>query len=110
MTRSVSYMGIDREAGSAAWGRIYTHGSKFVENIVQATARDILWHGLELAEADPGLEVVGDIYDELLCLSDINDSTALARLISYMTSKPDWLDDSFYLGADGYVSPRYKKD
>ena len=110
MTRAVSYMGIDRDAGTAVWSRIDTFGGKWAENITQAVARDILWHGLELAEADTGLEVVGDVYDELLCLADINDSTTLERLIGYMTSKPDWLDDSFYLSADGYTSERYKKD
>ena len=79
-------------------------------NAYRTIVEQMLASSAEQIESDPGLEVVGDVYDELLCLADANDSTALERLIGYMTSKPDWLDDSFYLGADGYTSERYKKD
>jgi hypothetical protein len=81
-----------------------------VENITQAMCRDILWNGLEQAEADRGLEVVGDVYDEILTLCDEHDTGALDRLIGYMTKLPAWLDDSFFLSAAGYTSHRYRKD
>lgn len=109
-TESLSYMGIDQKAKSKAWKRIYTHGGKLLENINQAICRDILWVGLEQAEADSGLEVVGDIYDELMTLSPVEDKSALDKLIRYMTTHNEWLTKDFFLGADGYVSSRYKKD
>jgi hypothetical protein len=69
-----------------------------------------MWNGLEPSEADPGLEVVGDVYDELWTLCNENDKAALDRLIGYMTQLPSWLDSRFYLGAEGYTAKRYKKD
>lgn len=108
-TESFSYMGIDQKATSKAWKRIYTHGGKNLENLVQSSMRDAMWMGLEQAEADPDLEVVGDIYDELLTLADTKDRDALNRLIKYMTTHSNWLTEDFFLGADGYISGRYKK-
>ena len=93
------------------WQEISTHGGKLLENNTQAVCRDILWTGLEQADDDPRLDVVGDVYDELLALCDINDRTALSRLIRYMTTRPGWLRNTpFYLGASGYFADRYTKD
>ena len=103
-------MGIDQKSTGNAWKRIYTHGGKWLENLNQAFCRDIMWHGLMKAEADPGLSVRGDVYDEIWTLCKETDTEALDRLIGYMTTLPDWLDDRFFLGASGYTSKRYKKD
>jgi DNA polymerase len=106
----ITYMGIDQKAtGGNAWCRIPTHGGKLVENNTQALCRDVMWNGLEPAEADPGLEVVGDVYDEIPSLCNDSDTEALDRLTRYMTSLPPWLDNRFYLGADGYLAERYRK-
>ena len=75
--KSLSYMGIDQKATSGAWRRLNVHGGLLVENITQAMCRDILWNGLEQAEADRGLEVVGDVYDEALTLCDEQDTGGL---------------------------------
>jgi DNA polymerase len=107
---SLSYMGIDQSATGQAWGRIPTRGAKLIENAVQALARDVLWNALEQVERDPGLEILGDVYDEILCLADEGDTTALERLIGYMTARPDWADGDLWLGADGYEGKRYRKD
>jgi DNA polymerase len=108
--KSLSYMGIDQKATSGAWRRLNVHSGLLVENVCQSLCRDVLWNGLEQAEEDPGLEVVGDAYDELLTLCDERDTEALNRLKRYMTSLPPWLDDTFYLGASGYMLARYTKD
>lgn len=109
-TDSLSYMGVNQKGHGNQWQRIFTHGGKLLENNNQALCRDIMWYGLERAEADPGLEVIGDVYDELLCLCDADDPTALERLVGYMTTRPPWADERFFLGADGYVAGRYRKD
>lgn len=107
-TRNLTYMGTDQAANR--WNRISTHGGKLTENVVQAVCRDVLWNGLEQAENDPGLEVVGDVYDEILCLCSEDDPGALDRLLGYMQTRPSWADERFFLGASGYISRRYKKD
>lgn len=108
--KSLSYMGIDQKATSQAWRRLNVHGGLLVENNTQAMCRDIMWEGLGLAELDQDMEVVGDVYDEAITLCNVWDTEALSRLIGYMTTRPPWLDETFYLNAAGYISERYKKD
>ena len=106
---ALSYMGIDQKATGQAWRRITTRGAKLYENLCQFVCRDVLWNALEQVEQDPGLEILGDVYDETLCEADIGDATALERLIGCMTARPDWADEDLWLGADGYESKRYRK-
>lgn len=89
--------------------RVNTFHGKLTENIVQALARDVLANGLRLACADPDLEVVGHVHDELVCIADIDDTTALDRLLVHMTSVPDWAP-GLPLKAAGWVGPVYRKD
>lgn len=35
-------------AGTKKWERIESYGPKFVENIVQAISKDILWHAMKI--------------------------------------------------------------
>lgn len=109
-TRSLHYWGNDQKAGGV-WREIQVHSGHLLENITQAVCRDILWDGgLMRAELDDDMLVVGDVYDELWTLVDDNDTTALDRLVGYMTTRPDWVDERFFLGAEGYISERYRKD
>lgn len=110
-TEALLYWGIDQKATGQFWREISTHGGKLLENCTQAICRDILWVGLELADDDPDLDVLGDVYDELLALCGIDDRSALQRLIAYMTTRPHWFRNTpFYLGASGYLAARYTKD
>ena len=106
---AIHYYGTDQKAPGTPWRLINASGGSLLENITQALCRDILWYGLESIEADDGLYLVGDVYDEALTLADENDTTALERLIDYLTRLPPWADPSFFLGADGYISRRYGK-
>ena len=89
--------------------RVNTFHGKLVENVVQAIARDVLASGIRRACADPLLEVVGHVHDEIICLADQDDAGALARLIQHMTTVPAWCPD-LPLKAAGWVGPVYRKD
>lgn len=107
---SISYMGKLHDDGGA-WTRIPTHGPKLAENLTQALCRDILYHGLEFIDRDERIDLIGHTYDEAICETWLDDTTALERLKGYMTTRPVWLDERFFLGADGYLNaPRYRKD
>lgn len=101
--RQLTYMG--REPGT----RIGTHPGKIVENLVQAVARDLLAQGLINAHR-AGFEIIGHVHDEILCLADADDDTALDRLIDAMTTVPDWCHDA-PVKAEGYDNALYyRKD
>lgn len=102
----ITYMGT--ELGSR-WTRLSTHPGKITENIIQAIARDLLAEGLINADADPGLEVVGHVHDEILALADENDDTATDRLIAAMCRLPAWAADA-PVGAAGWSGLFYRKD
>ena len=102
------YMGTNQKTGH--WECVNVHNGLLLENVTQALCRDVLWEGLEPSEADPRFEVVGDVYDELWTLVDEGDTAALDRLVTHMTTPAPWMDERFYLGADGYVAKRYRKD
>lgn len=87
----ITYMG--RDYGNR-WDRIATHPGKLCENIIQAVARDLLVEGLLQADADPGLEIVGHVHDEILALADVGDNGALDRLIAAMRRMPAWAEDA----------------
>lgn len=107
-TESITYMGMHQQ--SHQWSRLSTHGGKLTENIVQAVARDILAHGIKLAEPDPILEIVGHVHDEIICLGDEPvGETGLKRLTDYMSAVPAWAP-GLMLGAAGYTAKRYRKE
>ena len=87
----ITYMG--RDYGNT-WDRIATHPGKICENIIQAVARDLLVEGLFHASDDHNLEVVGHVHDEILALADVDDESALDRLMASMTRMPTWAGDA----------------
>ena len=93
---------------SGKWTRTTTQGGKLLENAVQAIARDILEHGILLAEK-AGLNVIGHFHDEILCEVDDDREGALELLIKCMTTPPKWAE-GMTLRAAGYESHFYKKD
>lgn len=101
----ITYLGLDY----GKWDRIGTHPGKITENIIQAVARDLLVEGLFNADADPGLEIVGHVHDEILALADENDETALDRLLDSMRRMPAWAIDA-PVNAAGWSGAHYKKD
>lgn len=100
-TESVTYEGI---SGSKKWERLESYGPKFVENIVQATARDILCFAMRtLSDYD----VTMHIHDELVIEAEPN--VSLEKICKLMGKTPPWAE-GLILIADGYVCDFYMKD
>ena len=100
---SVTYEGVGE---SKKWTRIESYGPKFVENIVQATARDILAEAmLRLDEA--GYRIVMHVHDEVVIEAQVE--TSLDAICTIMGQTPSWAN-GLLLRADGYVCGFYKKE
>lgn len=103
--KGLSYAGINPY--SRQWGRVSTYSGKLVENIVQATARDVLAYGIMNAEK-AGYPVVAHVHDELIC--EVPDSKEFTpeRLSELMTTNMDWTA-GLPLAAAGFETYRYRK-
>lgn len=100
---SVTYEGI---SGAKKWERLESYGAKFVENIVQATARDILAEAM-LRLNTSGFDIVMHIHDETVI--EAAPETSLDEICRVMGQTPAWAD-GLILRADGYVCDFYRKD
>ena len=98
---SVTYEGV---GGTKKWERIESYGPKFVENIVQATARDILMYAMKTLRC---CEIVAHVHDEIIIEAD--PQMSLNVLCEQMGRVPPWAE-GLLLRADGYVCEFYKKD
>ena len=97
----ITYEGID---STKKWERLDSYGPKFVENIVQATARDILCYAMRTLRC---CSIVMHIHDELVIEADPRMS--LEAVCEQMGRTPPWAK-GLLLRADGYATPFYKKD
>ncbi len=97
----VTYEGI---GVTKKWERLESYGPKFVENIVQATSRDILCHALQSLR---NLPIVMHIHDEIVVEADKQLTTE--SVCQQMGQTPPWAD-GLLLRADGYDTEFYRKD
>lgn len=100
---SVTYEGVGEQK---KWLRLESYGPKFVENIVQATARDILAEAMLRLNA-AGYRIVMHVHDEVVIEAPLD--TSLEDICSVMGQTPTWAS-GLLLRADGYVCDYYKKD
>ena len=100
---SVTYEGVGEQK---KWLRLESYGPKFVENIVQATARDILAEAMLRLNA-AGYRIVMHVHDEVVI--EAPPDTSLEDIYSIMGQTPTWAS-GLLLRADGYVCDYYKKD
>ena len=90
------------------WSRNALIGSSIFQSAVQGTARDFLADAT-LSITKAGYEIINLIHDEVLLLVDeAGSDTALADVISIITTSPAWASD-FPLAAEGWVGKRYRK-
>ena len=101
---SLTYEGIGE---SKKWLRIETYGPKLTENIVQATARDLLALAM-LRLRDAGFHIVMHIHDEAVVEVPIGQSS-VEEVCGIMSQAPEWAT-GLPLRADGYECDFYKKD
>ena len=97
----ITYEGV---GGTKKWERLDSYGPKFVENIVQATARDILCYSMQTLRC---CSIVMHIHDELVIEAD--SKMSLAAICEQMGRTPTWAE-GLILRADGYETEFYKKD
>ena len=97
----ITYEGV---GATKKWERLDSYGPKFVENIVQATARDILCYAMRTLRC---CSIVMHIHDELVIEAD--PCMSLDTVCEQMGRTPPWAT-GLLLRADGYATPFYKKD
>ena len=98
---SVTYEGV---GGTKKWERLESYGPKFVENIVQATSRDILMYAMRTLRC---CSIVAHVHDEVIIEADPRMS--LSAVCEQMARVPAWAE-GLLLRADGYICDFYKKD
>lgn len=98
---SVTYMGV---GGTKKWERLESYGPKFVENIVQGTARDILCNAMQTLK---NCSIVAHVHDEIIIEADRRMS--VTAVCEQMGRTPPWAK-GLKLRADGYECEFYQKD
>lgn len=98
---SVTYEGV---GSTKKWERIESYGPKFVENIVQATSRDILLYAMKTLRC---CSIVAHVHDEIIIEADPR--VSLDAICEQMGRVPSWAD-GLILRADGYTCDFYMKD
>ncbi|MDP3448921.1 MAG: DNA polymerase, partial [Eubacteriales bacterium] len=97
----ITYEGV---GGTKKWERLDSYGPKFVENIVQATARDILCNAMQALRK---CAIVMHIHDEVVI--EAEPDMPLQAVCDLMGRTPTWAK-GLLLRADGYETDFYKKD
>ena len=100
-----SHMTVDAE--TKQWVRRFAHGGLLVENVTQATCRDVLVEAMLRLEAD-GFPVELHVHDE--AVGEVLAGTrTLEEFEQVMTEVPAWAR-GFPISAAGWIGTRYKKD
>lgn len=98
---SVTYEGV----GSVKkWERLESYGPKFVENIIQGMARDILCYSMKTLRC---CDIVAHVHDELIIEAD--PQMSFEAVCEQMGRTPPWAE-GLVLRADGYTTEFYRKD
>lgn len=100
-SESVTYEGV---GGTKKWDRLESYGPKFVENIVQAIARDLLIFAMQTLR---GYSIVTHVHDEVIIECD--SSVKVEDICKQMSITPSWAK-GLLLNADGYECNFYKKE
>ena len=98
---SVTYEGV---GSTKKWERLESYGPKFVENITQAIARDILLYAMQTLKE---YRIVAHVHDEAIIETD--KSVSIQSVCELMGRTPPWAE-GLLLRADGYECGFYKKD
>lgn len=102
----ISYMGTHQY--TRKWTRLHTYGGKLVENVTQAAARDVMAHGMLLADK-AGYETTLTVHDELITEAPDTDEFSHKGLAGLMAAVPSWAT-GLPLAAAGFEAYRYRKE
>lgn len=95
------------QGDKVAFSTLDTYGGKLVENIVQATARDLLAEAMIRLD-EKGYNIVFHVHDEVVAEVPKGEST-IGEMNEIMSVVPKWAK-GLPLGAEGYETEYYKKD
>lgn len=101
---SITYEGLGQ---NNKWSRIETYSGKLVENITQATARDLLAEAMRRIEK-AGFDIVGHVHDEVI-LEVPEEDVTVENVCQIMNQNPKWAD-GIVLNSAGYQGSYYFKD
>lgn len=100
-SESVTYMGVGI---NKKWERLESYGPKFVENIVQGIARDLLMVAMIRMK---GMRIVAHVHDEVI-IESTEYSQDVSSLCELMSQDCPW-STALHNEADGYECDFYQK-
>jgi len=92
---------------SKKWQRLSMIPGRIVENIVQATARDVLADG-KLALDERGCNLIGSVHDEVIMETSNTTNTFLEYVNNIICQNSPWAE-GLPLKAEGMIEKRYRK-
>ena len=102
----MTYMG--QNQFTKKWERLPNHGGRFVEQITQAVAQNVLVHGM-LMYSKAGGTVVGHVHDEVIAEEDKDTAEAWLNVLNQcLCTRLSWAPD-LILKSEGYVAREYSK-
>ena len=109
--RLITHMGINPY--SKQWNRLKITPGRMTENIIQATARDILVNGKQRL-LDAGFKVIASVHDQIV--AEVPETPKLEEQFEVfkteMCTLPEWAKSPrpVPLKAGGYIGKRFKKE
>lgn len=100
---SIVYEGVN---SNKKWAEIESYGAKFVENIVQAIARDLLCEAIKNLH-NKNFTIVLHVHDEVVIEVE-KDKSSVEEICNLMTTSPPWAKN-LALKAEGYKCEFYRK-
>lgn len=101
-TEQITFWGVDQE--TKKWGLVDTYGAKLVENITQATARDMMANAM-LNVDKAGYAITMLVHDEIVAETMTGNVEEFKKL---METKADWMGDC-PIGVEAENMLRYRK-
>lgn len=106
MKETLTYEGLNDKN---QWMRISTHPGKLTENADQAISRDLLAHGMRLADEE-GIDIRIHVHDQIVGLALKEEADEKLKLLrECMGDQPIWAR-GLPLAAAGFTSPIFIKD
>ena len=102
---SIRFMGVDGK--TTQWVSSYTYGGSLVENVVQATARDLMRDAMHRLEASGIYENVLTVHDELVAESDA-DKGSVQEFAKLVSAIEPWAE-GMPVKAEAWRGTRYRK-
>ena len=94
--------------GPTGWVRMQTYGGRLAENVIQATARDIMRESVINLER-AGYPVVLRVHDELV--AEVPEGFgSIEEVETIMATRPAWAEGWPIRAAGGWRAKRYRKD